>query len=197
MQLTRFALIGAALSLLFLSGCATITQGGSQAVTIATDPEGASCNVTRRGETLGVISPSPGQINISKGFAPLQVTCQKVGFAEERAEFASSMQGMTFGNLLIGGGIGFAIDAMSGAMRQYASVLRLTLLPERFDSVTARDAYFEQRKKNLEADVAQRVEAARKNCVSDSCEREVAALEASKREDLEALDERRQKIAVR
>lgn len=45
---------------LLMSGCATITKGSQQTVTISTDPTGAACNMTRDGKPLAVVNPTPG-----------------------------------------------------------------------------------------------------------------------------------------
>lgn len=184
-------LLGAMLLVALASGCATITSGSSQSVSIDTDPSGAACTVVRRGETLGIVNPTPGSLHLSKGFAQLEIACRKDGHVEEQNEVQSSMQAVTFGNLLIGGGVGFAIDAMSGAMRSYPTTVRLILMPERFASDQARDDFFAGRRNNIEAIAMQRAESIRRNCKTDSCESVVTAIENEKRDQLAALEVRR------
>jgi hypothetical protein len=98
---------------------ATIVKGTTQPVTINTEPTGAACNVVRDGGTIGVVDPTPGTVQIAKIHRPLYVNCKKSGYEEISQQVHSQFQAMTLGNILIGGIIGFGVDAISGAMYEY------------------------------------------------------------------------------
>jgi hypothetical protein len=126
-----------------LSGCATVTSGTSQAVTVNTKPTGAICTLSRGGNDIAVVNPTPGSVTIDKSSKDVSVNCKKDGYNDGSAIFSSSLQAMTFGNILLGGVIGVAIDAGSGAMHKYPAMLSLTLLPKEFASSTDRDKFFD------------------------------------------------------
>jgi hypothetical protein len=109
--------------------CATIVDGSNQNLTVSTDPAGAQCAVDRAGTRLGMINPTPGSLRIDKSKNDLTVTCEKDGFRPAAVSQTASFGGTTFGNLLLGGGIGLIVDAASGANYSYPSELRLTMAP--------------------------------------------------------------------
>ena len=111
-------LLRAVLAAVVLSstGCATLTKGTSQTVTINTDPHGAMCTLTRDAKPLAVINPTPGSMPIEKGKGTVAVLCKKAGYLDAEGAMASEFQAMTFGNILFGGLIGVVVDAASGAM---------------------------------------------------------------------------------
>ena len=113
--------------LLATTACASITTGTTQAVTVLTEPPGASCLVSRNGETLGFVNPTPGSLTVSKSSSALTVRCERPGSQVGMTTVPSSLQGMTAGNLLLGGVIGLGIDAASGAMNQYPPNIQLAL----------------------------------------------------------------------
>ena len=118
----------APLSILLLStACASITTGTTQAVTVQTEPPGAMCLVSRNGETLGIVNPTPGSLNVSKSSQAMTVRCERPGSQVALTTVPSSMQAMTAGNILFGGIIGLGIDAASGAMNQYPPNISLAL----------------------------------------------------------------------
>ncbi len=55
----RLLVFGAAIPLVF-SGCATLTKGSDQTITVTTDPSGATCTISREGKTVAVVNPTPG-----------------------------------------------------------------------------------------------------------------------------------------
>lgn len=125
------------------TGCATVTTGTTHTVAIATDPPAARCEVARSGIVVGVVEATPGTVNISKEPHALTVTCRKADHEDGRGFVYASPEGMTYGNILIGGAIGAAVDASSGALNKYGALPTITLVPTRFASSAARDAYFD------------------------------------------------------
>ncbi|MEQ9244480.1 MAG: hypothetical protein RLO21_00680 [Nitratireductor sp.] len=112
------------------SACSTIVEGTDQTVTVATDPSGAACELTRGGETVGVVNPTPGSILVDKSSDNISVICSKDGYQDASGTLTSEFEGMTFGNILFGGIIGVAVDASSGAMNEYPSSVTVRLIPE-------------------------------------------------------------------
>lgn len=147
MRAAIYALVAAAA--LLASGCATITKGTTQTVTVATDPAGAACSLTRDSKPLAVINPTPGSIPIERGRGTIAIACKRDGYLESAGAMSSEFQTMTFGNILFGGLIGVAVDAASGAMHEYPAQVTITLIPEQFDTAAARDAFFEKMKATL------------------------------------------------
>ncbi len=113
--------------LAFLSACATIVNGGSQTVTVSTTPPGAACIVDRMGARIGAVPQTPGSLRLDKSKHDLSVTCSKSGFQTAAVTRSSSFGAMTFGNFIVGGPVGFVVDAASGASFEYPSDIRLDL----------------------------------------------------------------------
>ena len=120
-------LIAIPLSLLALSGCASIVSGSSQVVSVSTTPPGATCEVARRGAPLGVINATPGMVHIGKSAADLNVTCTKPGYETATAATPSSFNGWTFGNLILGGAIGIVVDVATGADFDYPPLVQVSM----------------------------------------------------------------------
>lgn len=122
----RFA--GIAL-LAFLPGCATVVSGTTDVVAVESYPPGASCSVARAGATVATITMTPGVMSVGKSGSPLEVTCRKPGYQAGAAVAASSFNGWTFGNLVIGGLIGVVVDASTGANFTYPPSVVVALAP--------------------------------------------------------------------
>ncbi len=106
-----------------LSGCASILEGSAQSIAINTNPAGADCMVSRAGEVIARVSPTPGTAAIKKTKYDIDIECQKFGY--EPVQFTSKSDFATpfFGNILLGGPIGMGIDLASGAYNKYDAVV--------------------------------------------------------------------------
>ncbi len=110
------------------SGCATFTRGATEAVLIETDPPGALVTLST-GETCH--SPCSLEMKRKDGFL---VIIEKGGYQTARIEVISKTAnagaaGMA-GNVLVGGLVGVAVDANSGAMRDlHPNPLLVKLVP--------------------------------------------------------------------
>lgn len=122
----RFA---ALLFIAALPGCATMMEGTSQSVSVATTPAGATCEMDRAGTKLGTINPTPGSLHIDKSKNDLDLTCSMPGFQEAKMATSPKFVGTTFGNIIFGGLIGVAVDAATGANYQYPSEIKMELAP--------------------------------------------------------------------
>lgn len=97
-------------------GCATITRGTKEVLVIESEPSGA--NVTT---STGLAGKTPATFKVSRkgGFV---VTIEKPGYETVTVQVSSQVAGGgaagMAGNIVLGGLIGAAVDAGSGAMLQ-------------------------------------------------------------------------------
>ena len=117
------------LACLSLPACATLVEGTNQSVTVSTDPPGASCILSRHGETVGAIALTPGSVQVSKSKDDVSVACQRQGFQTATVSRSPSFGGATFGNIIAGGVVGVVVDAASGANYTYPSEIHVSLAP--------------------------------------------------------------------
>lgn len=111
-----------------LGACSTITEGSSQTLAVDSVPQGADCKLEREGLVIGQVR-TPGAVVVQKTKRDIRVVCNKDGFAETSANIKSDYAAATFGNILIGGGIGWAIDAASGSHNKYDANTMVSLTP--------------------------------------------------------------------
>ncbi len=116
---------------LALTGCASLTSGKHQAVSVAAVCEGepvteASCTLMNDKGSWHV--KTPGSVMIQKAYGDLAVDCRK-GDAVATSKFKSSSNTSVWGNILAGGLIGYAVDAGSGAGFDYPSPMTVTMNP--------------------------------------------------------------------
>lgn len=126
MRKAHFASVLMAASLV---GCATIMEGTGQSVQVSTSPSGAACQVSREGAHLGDIASTPGSIRVDKSKNDLTVTCSKPGYQMASVTRSPGFQGTTFGNIILGGGVGAIVDASTGANYEYPGQINLDLAP--------------------------------------------------------------------
>jgi hypothetical protein len=114
---------------LTLSACSSIIEGTSQEIAINTNPPGADCSLDRQGVSITHVNPTPGTATIKKTKYDITIACKKTGYQDATFLNHSGAAGATFGNIILGGGIGWAIDSASGADNKYDSPVNLTLVP--------------------------------------------------------------------
>lgn len=187
----------AAAATMLTTGCATLTKGASQTITVNTDPTGATCTLSRDGKTVAVVNPTPGSIPVEKASGTISLICKKTGYHDSAGALASEFQAMTFGNILFGGLIGLAVDAASGAMNQYPDMVTLTLIPEEFPTAAARDAFFDGMKAVLSRESAEVKERISKVCRPDNCATELAAADAGTQAKMAEIEQKRLLARVR
>ncbi len=117
----------AAFSLLSLTACSSIIEGTNQQIVVNTNPPGADCALMRENIVIGRVNPTPGAVTIQKTKHDINVVCNKKGYEEATFFNNSDAAGATFGNIIAGGGIGWAIDSASGADNKYTSPVNITL----------------------------------------------------------------------
>jgi hypothetical protein len=102
-RLSCACVVAAALAL--TGGCATIVQGVSQDVQVATDPAGAACELRDKdGKVVDEVALTPGYVRVRKGLESYVVACRKEGFLDATAAIDSGIEGdqaagMTWGAL--------------------------------------------------------------------------------------------------
>lgn len=112
------------------AGCSSIVEGTSQEITVNTTPAGANCSLEREGISIARIDPTPGAATIKKTKYDITVRCTKPGYQEATFLNHSGAAGATVGNIIAGGGIGWAIDSASGADNKYDTPVNITLVPK-------------------------------------------------------------------
>jgi hypothetical protein len=127
MSIYKFAVCAA---VVLLAGCSSIVDGSSQEITINTNPAGAVCSLERHGEQLGTTGPTPSTIKIDKTKYDITIKCTKDSFEEATYLNKSGADGATFGNIVLGGGIGWAVDSATGSDNKYDSPVNLTMVPK-------------------------------------------------------------------
>jgi hypothetical protein len=112
-----------------LAACATITKGTTQVVAVNTPGvAGASCTLTSPAiGTLTVVTPDT--ISLPKASDNISVRCSKECYQDRAGVISSNMEGMTAGNIILGGVIGLGVDAVSGAMNKYSPEIQVALIP--------------------------------------------------------------------
>jgi hypothetical protein len=119
-------ILGAAIG---VSACSSIVEGTSQEIATATSPEGANCAIEREGLTIARVNPTPGAASVQKTKHDITIKCTKESFHESVYFNKSDVAGATFGNIILGGGVGWIIDSASGADNKYTSPVNITLVP--------------------------------------------------------------------
>ena len=112
-----------------LGACASILSGTSQEITVDSNPRGADCELVRQEEVLARVH-TPETITVKKTKHDINVSCSKEGYQVSREHLKSKIQDATWGNIVAGGGIGWAIDSASGADNKYDDHVTVTLIPE-------------------------------------------------------------------
>jgi hypothetical protein len=112
-----------------LAGCSSIASGTSQEIAVSTTPPGADCTLNRQGLSIGRISATPGAVTVQKTKYDITIVCNKDGFQQATLLDHSGVDGATFGNIILGGGIGWAIDSASGADNLYKGKVFIVMAP--------------------------------------------------------------------
>ena len=143
---------------LLLTQCATLTSGTSQSILIdVLNAPGAICRGTDNKGRQYVWFETPASTTVHKGDGPMALICEKEGFEKTTMTFDEGLTNATYGNIIIGGGIGILVDTMSGAAQEYPSQVRFVMKPVKTAPQAAHDEYQKLKDKleteaNAEAD---------------------------------------------
>ena len=86
---------------------------------------------------IGQIASTPAGVTIRKTKYDILIKCNKAGYQEASYFNKSGAAGATFGNIVLGGGIGWAIDSASGSDNKYDSPVNISLVPNQTPSPAA------------------------------------------------------------
>lgn len=73
-----------------LAGCATTLRGTTQRVSVVTDPPGASCSLVN-GPGAAIVIIAPGEAEVQRSRAPLDMRCVREGYLEAAERFDSAL----------------------------------------------------------------------------------------------------------
>lgn len=123
------ALLGALLGLTLTTGCATITRGSTDTLVVESEPPGAEIKLSN-----GLSGKTPATFTLPRKDA-LVVKIQKAGYEPVEVNITPQVSGAggagMAGNVLVGGLIGAAVDAGSGAMNDLLpNPVRVNLVPQ-------------------------------------------------------------------
>jgi hypothetical protein len=125
----RFSALLVAAFSMSLGACASITAGTSQTIAVATAPKSsASCELSNE-KGRWTVPATPGSTTVSKAYGSLTITCAHPEGDRGSATLESTTAGAAFGNILVGGIIGAAVDMSSGAAYTYPASLTVALAP--------------------------------------------------------------------
>ena len=120
------------LSLLSLGGCATLFTGSSQNVNLqalsAEDNSiisGASCNIRDGNGNIYSTQGNPSTVNVKKGVGSLSPTCKKEGYKHSSNSVSSTVNPVTFVNILFWPG--FLVDIATGSINKYPSTVSVLM----------------------------------------------------------------------
>lgn len=107
-----------------LSGCATVVNGTTQKVGIASTPTGADVLIDNQQR---IVTPATVALDRSASHTFL---FKKDGFQDDSFVVTSSTSGWVWGNILLGGLVGGVVDFASGGARKLSQdSIHVTLVP--------------------------------------------------------------------
>jgi hypothetical protein len=112
-----------------LGGCALVMEGKTQTVSFDTNPQKpAQCNVSNSKGSWD-INQTPASATVNKAYGDITVTCLSKDGYHGSSVVESSTAAAVFGNIIIGGLIGVAVDMGSGAAYKYPTKVTIPLTP--------------------------------------------------------------------
>jgi hypothetical protein len=114
-----------------LGGCASITGTSNQPVSVRSScgmnqVSGAACKLSNdKGEWY--VTRTPGSVTIRKAYADLAIECEKPGLGKGARVYTSTANASMYGNILVGGLIGFAMDSGSGSGFDYPQAMSVDI----------------------------------------------------------------------
>lgn len=108
----------AAAAILLLSvNCATVVNKRHQKIPVSSSPTGAMVSLQECGESkVDPAAVTPTVVSIKRNVTSCKVVLSKDGYDDAVVQFTRHVSGWVWGNAAIGGLIGLAVDAITGAM---------------------------------------------------------------------------------
>ena len=112
---------------LIISGCASTMSGNSQPVTVSSNVNGARCTLTNEKGSWSL--QTPGSAVVTNSRENLSVRKKKKGYESAVVSVPSKHKdSATWGNVVLGGGIGYIWDRKTGAAFIYPSTINMSLI---------------------------------------------------------------------
>lgn len=122
-----------AVSVLVVTGCATIVSTKTQLVSFQSAPSGATVLIDGR-----PIGQTPLSIQLERKTNQALVI-RKEGYKEFSTTLSTTLNGWFFGNIVLGGLLGSTTDAATGAMHEYApNQFLVSLEPDGANAATSK-----------------------------------------------------------
>jgi hypothetical protein len=83
-----------------LCGCSS--QPDRTEIFVGTTPPGASCTLTRLGEPIATVAPTPAIALVEPSPAEIEIRCSREGFADAGATLPTRETGPSFGSIMYG-----------------------------------------------------------------------------------------------
>ena len=113
-------------SFILLTSCASTMSGNSQNITVSSNVQGATCILTNDKGSWTITTPGSAVITSSR--VNLALTCTKEGYVDGVASLPSKHKdSATWGNVILGGGVGYIIDRKTGAAFIYPQQVTVDL----------------------------------------------------------------------
>ena len=183
--------VGLALLCAGLASCASLVKGSAQTIAIRTDPPGAACTLTRAGQNIGDVDPTPATVSVFKSGAPIVVQCRKPGYTPATSTLGAGFEGATVGNIVFGGLIGVFVDMGSGATHEYPRTVSIALIPEAFASTAARDAFFDGLRTRFLDEWKAGLQQIEASCAEPDCARRIRAAKALRDARIQEIEQAR------
>lgn len=132
--MTKYAALAAMLA---LTGCASITGEKIQPLSVITvfdNKEVAGIGCTLSNDAGSWSLTSPGSVTVHKSTGDLAIDCKKEGVAGN-ATVASKANAGAWGNILVGGVVGYVVDRQTGAGFNYPT--NVTIMLRQIEGVQA------------------------------------------------------------
>ena len=119
-------IFGLIISCILLTSCASTMSGSSQNITVTSNVQGATCTLANDKGTWSLTTPGSAVITSSR--VNLALTCVKDGYVNGVASLPSKHKDSTiWGNVILGGGVGYIIDRKTGAAFIYPQQVTVNL----------------------------------------------------------------------
>jgi hypothetical protein len=85
---------------LLVSGCGV--PPGNPGILVGTTPPGASCTLSRQGQPIATVAPTPGIALVEPAAGEITIQCSRQGFADAGVTLSARDAGPSFGTLVYG-----------------------------------------------------------------------------------------------
>jgi hypothetical protein len=114
-----------------MTGCASITTPSETQVKVETvsaegaQVDSATCTVLRGG--VATEFTTPGTVPVPKAAGDAGIECKKSGMPDGKGILISRVGGATFGNIILGGGVGAIVDQATGKAYNFPEWVRIVM----------------------------------------------------------------------